>query len=134
MTEETKRAVDVCKRIGAPTGPQKQVIRSLYPSTCVPKKLPMKRKFDPKEVSIAEKQKKKAAIVKPRTTSFVLLETQMSAVPKGKARKSLLAEGRIKKVPISRVMSKEDVHECIHNAYSELQLSAPVVFLSTTTV
>ena len=135
VIEQTDRAIGLCKRIGSPPGPQRQVIQHLYPaSTGVVKKVPIKRKFNPTEISIAEQQKKKkkAAVVKPRTVSVVLLNKHISAVPKGKSRKSLLVEGRIRKVSISRMMCAENVHSCICNAFSDsVEMSAPVVFLCT---
>ena len=135
MTERTDRAIGLGKRIGSPPGLQRQVIQHLYPASAgMQKKVPVKRKFNPTEISVAEKQKKKkkAAIVKPCTLSLVLLNKHFSAVPKGKSRKSLLAEGRIKKVSISRMMSAENVRSCICNAFSDsVQMSAPAVFLCT---
>ena len=111
------------------------MLGKLYPPTCTPKSIPLKRKFDPSEVSFAEKQKKKkkAAVVKPKTITFVVMNQQQSTVPKGRARKKLLAEGRIKKLAITRSMSVQSIRKCIKEAFSELKLSVSMVFMCTGT-
>ena len=90
----------------------RKLLNKLYPACSSRSRpsLPQKRKFNPLDHSIAEKNKvkKKAAIpkvCKMRTVTAVLLDHLTSTVPRATARKRLMADGRIKKIQIRRSMN-----------------------------
>ena len=120
-----------------PSEAAKKHLAKLFPSTSatskMPKILPAKRKFDPSQTSIAEiqKGKKKAAISKPKMVSFVLLARFQAIVPRGKARKKLVGDSRIKKVQIRRSMSSQQVHDIIVAEFAEFEKVSSFHFLCT---
>lgn len=75
--------------------------------------------------------KRKAAVSKPKTVSFVLLKQFQSVVPKGKSRKKVLGDGRIKKVQIRRSISVQQIRAIIITEFAEFENASSFLFLCT---
>ena len=109
VQEECQKASAVCGKVSKPSESTKRLLSKLFPggkSVSLPTKWP----FHPTETSVAEQSrvKRKATIPKlgkPRTISFVLLDSPIPIAPRGKARKALEESGRVKKAQIRRSMS-----------------------------
>ena len=133
VKEITKKAVDICRRVGKPSESDRKLLNKLYPA-CGSQSLPRKRKFDPMEESVAEKNraKKKAAIPrggKSRSITAVLLKYPLAKVPKGGVRKQLANEGCIKKMQIRRSMTPSAIKQVIANCFSTFESAKEAKFL-----
>ena len=111
--------------MGKPSETDRKLLSKLYPA-CTFRSLPQKRKFNPTEESVAEKNRanKKAAIPrggKARSITAVLLKHPLTRVPKGGARKQLANEGRIKKMQIRCSMTPSEIQQVIANCFSTFE-------------
>ena len=139
VKEASQRAISICHRVGKPNEADRKVLNKLYPACNSRSRasFPQKRKFDPLDESIAEmkKAKKKAAIPKGggkvRTITAVLLNHPTSTVPKGTARKRLMADGRIKKMQIRRNMSPSVIQRVIGHAFSAIAGASKARFMKS---
>ena len=91
-----------------------------------------KRKFDPlvECVNTSNKRKKKAAIPqkgRPKQIRVVFLSKNPGVIPKGALREAIRKEGRMKDIPFLRCISKDEVKDLIHQAFSEF--SKDFIFL-----
>lgn len=91
-----------------PSGAEAKAIANFSPTT-------------PAFVVTDAQRKKKAAAKKfsprPVNINVVLLKNYVYLIPKGKARKKLINEGRIRNVAFTRDMSRESVKEKISSAF-----------------
>ena len=121
MSDATKNAIDVCKKIGKPSASGRELLSKLYPAGRTLKGT--KRKFSPFDKSVAEsaRVKKKAAIPKgrPRTLTVVLLEKDDEKVPRGKKRKELKEKGRLRSVKIHRSAAASEVRNELDIAFAD---------------
>ena len=122
----------MCSKVSKPSESTKRLLSKLFPGG---KSVPTKRPFDPAETSIAEQSrvKRKAAIPKlgkPRTISFVLFDSPIPIVPRGKARKALEESGRVKKAQIRRSMSASAIREVVSNTFPNLPCVKTAKFMT----
>ena len=114
-----KKTESIISRIKKPSEVESQTLSKLFPHTSRP---PAKRKlFDPNDecVAKASHSKKKAfkRKLKVSLVNVVLLKKFQPALPKGKERRELSAEGRIQKVTLHRSMTPPEVKSIIHNTF-----------------
>ena len=86
-------------------------------------------KFDPSDKHTAEylHQKKKAATPnagRSRSLKTILVSDPLASIPRGKIRKKLDSEGRIKTIHIQRSMTSTDVREVVKNCFSGFNLES----------
>ena len=138
MKEKTSRAVGVCQRLSKPSSEHKKILSQLYPS-CSSNSTSSSSpsaSFNPMKASVSEMNqlKKKAAIpgkgVKPKSITAVFLESKLPKVPRGRSRKKLEIDGRIKKLFLRRSMSSVEVKQAIFNCFS-LAKDKEIVFLKS---
>ena len=134
--ESTERAISICQRVGKPNEADRKILNKLYPACSSRSRpsLPQKRKFNPLDHSIAEKNKvkKKAAIpkvCKMRTVTAVLLDHFTSTVPRATARKRQMADCRIKKIQTRRSMNLSVIRQVIVDAFSSITDASKAKFM-----
>ncbi|KAF3980805.1 MAG: hypothetical protein HFP76_00190 [Methylococcales symbiont of Iophon sp. n. MRB-2018] len=99
-------------------------LSKLFPSSqaSLPK---LAANFDPGSdcVFAEQKKRKKSARVKPSKLNLAFLRARRvpTTIPRGKHRKDLVTNGRIRKVDFTREMSAQVVKNTIITAFSELQ-------------
>ena len=104
-----------------PSEADSKVLHSLFSTSSFSRSVPMKRKFNPLDECVVskQKQKKKAARIKPRNVTVVLMTEGDNLIPRGKKRKSMLQNGFIKQCELSRDLSGMEVEEKIVKLFSE---------------
>lgn len=102
-------------------------MRQLFPSSSsLPKRPRLSEAFDPTHPCIAlqQKNKKKAARIKPSKISVIVVQDTSKGIPKGKYRKNLQKSECIGKVELTRSMSASQVKNAIIRSFSHLPLEA----------
>ena len=125
-----EKAQGIIGRVKKPTEAQAKALATYFPSTSS-----RKRRMDPFDPSaecvvISQQRKKKAAIKgKPKihSVTVILMPAFQSSVPKGKKRQTLLSEGRIQTLRLTRCMSALEVKNAIIRAFSSKSISSFVV-------
>ena len=94
-------------------------------------KRPLTKAFDPSTecVALPQQKRKKAFKTKPSNIQLVMVLDPSSGVPKGKSRKILEKQERVRKVEFRREMSFYEVQNCIFQGFSHLQNLVGFTFL-----
>ena len=134
QVKDEAKAIDLCSKVAKPPDHTKSILNKLFPVRAEGR-VAQKRRFDPSDKSVAElsKAKKKAAVPrlggKLRSVTIVLLDTPVSVVPKGKARRALEQNGRVRKAKIHRSMSASDIREVVCKTFSNLPCARKAKFM-----
>ena len=129
MQPSTQRAESVIARVKRPSNSEAAVLASLFPTRKRPS-------FDPNaECIVTPNQKKKKLATKKRekaaSVRVVMLKNFTKALPKGKRRRVLSSQGRMKTVKLVRSMTALQVKNIILRAYEDLKLTTFVVLDTT---
>ena len=111
----------VLTKIGKPTEAEAHVLASLFPSSSRPPKRTYSQAFDPLAdcVASSQKQKKKAARIKPRKILVVLMLEETTVLPRFSKRRALRKAGCIKQLEFMRNMSSQQVKNVIIRGFPE---------------
>ena len=121
MTTFTKKAKEVCTKLGKPSEANAIVLSGLFPSCQSVKKM----KFDPlDQCDVAEQQRCKRSASKGKGRSklvtVVVLNEIPSCIPKGATREHLRKIGRIKEIAFQRYFDEEEVEKILTENFSSL--------------
>ena len=121
MTTFTKKAKEVCTKLGKPSEANAKVLSGLFPSCQSVKKM----KFDPlDQCVVAEQQRRKKSASKGKGRSklvtVVVLNEIPSCIPKGATREHLRKIGRIKEIAFQRYFDEEEVEKILTENFSSL--------------
>lgn len=126
----SKKALSVCSSLTK--GANVNVLRKLFPSSASTSA--SLKTFDPSKECIASRaqsKKKKAVRAKPSKLNVILLKDYPLWIPKGKGRKEIDKEGRLKQMRVIREMSSRQVKEEIMTQFVDFSLTSFIVFEST---
>ena len=115
--------LDVCKKVVKPSGTDTKVLRQLFPSSSsYVKKRPFSKVFNPASecVAMPQQKKKKAFRMKPSKVQLIMVNNPDQGIPRGKSRRELVAEERIKKIDFRRNMSSLEVKNIIVQGFKHL--------------
>jgi hypothetical protein len=111
VDDAVEESLTVCKKVSKPSGSDTKVLSQLFPSV---KKRSFSKVFDPaKECVAMPQQKKKAFRAKPSNVQVLMLDNPDDGIPRGKYRKEMAANERIKKLEFRRSMSSLDVKSIV---------------------
>lgn len=124
--------MDLVENLKKPTKSEREALSKLFPSTSGKRSA---TQFDPTAECCVSKQKrmKKAATTpgRPCKVEVLLLPEVYDVVPKGKKKKQLTAEGRIKTLTFRRSMNAIEVRNVIMRGFVEFQLREWVYFTTS---
>ncbi len=124
--ELQSQASGICAKARQPTKPHAKILRQLFPSSSS-KRPKLSSAFDPTKPCVASKQQqqKKSVRCKVSKITLILIEDKRRIVPKGKYRKGLEDNGRIKKTEFRRDMTSLQVKNKIKTVFSQFSLFNP---------
>ena len=113
----------LCKATAKPSSTDARVLSQLFPSSSSrPMKRSSQKAFDPSAECVAyQQQKKKKAFKSKPSNVIVILVSDPSVVPRGKSRKKLEHDERVKKIEFRREMLSFEVKNLVLRGFKHIE-------------